>query len=96
MIKDSQVFVPESDDSWEKDDKLTVVGWLRKLYLFVEDGEYLDIPEKSRTKYDKCVDLLTKYAKTKAVDIYTWEEKTKLKIQVRILNKIIAEIEKGT
>ncbi len=94
MIKESKVFVPESDDGFEKDDKLTVIGWLRKLYLFAEDDEYLEITEKSRKTYDKAVALLLKYGKTNALDMYSWEEKTKLRQQTKLLNKVIVEIEK--
>ena len=94
MIKESQVFVPESDDGFEKDDKLTVIGWLRKLYLFAEDDEYLKITDKSRKIYDKAVALLLKYGKTNMNDMYSWEEKTKLRQQTKLLNKVIGEIGK--
>ena len=89
MIKESQVFVPDSDDGFEKDDKLTVIGWLRKLYLFAEDGEHLEITTKSRKIYDKAVALLLKYGKIKEVDVYTCEEKTKVRQQTKLLKKVI-------
>ena len=88
MIKESQVFVPAP-----KDDKLTIIGWLRKIFLY-KNQDYLDDPEddESRKKYEEAIDLLRKYGKIKGSEIYEWEEKTPLRKTARILNKVIEEM----
>lgn len=67
----------------------STVGWLKYLYLFAHDGEYLVITEKDRKDY---ADIEKKFREVnkiaRSVDLHDWEEQHSQTQQSKALNKL--------
>lgn len=69
--------------------KKSTVGWLKYLYLFAHEGEYLVITDKDRKDY---VDAEKKFREVnriaQSVDLHDWEEQHSQTQQSKALNKL--------
>lgn len=85
----SDDIIPPPAEEYEKGDRKSTVGWLKCLYLFGEDGEYLVITEKDRKDYIEAERKFREVNKiTRLVDLHDWEEQHSQVQQAKALNKL--------
>lgn len=95
LLKDD-VLPPGSPDYF-KDERATAVGWLRRLFLFNIDGDYLEISKQDEKDYRAACSKFMELNKIKkGTDLHDWEDdkKNTQKKQAVALNKLFRTYEK--
>ena len=92
-LKTSDILVKPTGE-YRVGERASLIGWLKELFLFgPPDVEYWQTSAKDRKDYEKAVDILRKHARvTRWDDLHDLEEKITAKKAVKILNKIIKEM----
>ncbi len=85
----SDDIIPPPAEEYKEGDRKSTVGWLKYLYLFAEDDEYLVITAKDRKDYVEAEREFRAVNKIgRSVDLHDWEEQHSQVQQAKSLNKL--------
>lgn len=82
-------------EEYEDGNKKTTVGWLKFLFLWAEEDDYLIITPQDRKDYHKYYEkfkICAKIPKSKSIE--DWEEETTIDKQIKLLNRFCSKISK--
>lgn len=95
----SSIPVFTSDDilvdsiEYEEGDQRTAVGWLKHLFLWAGNDEYLIITDKDRKDYSEAEATFRRVnGISRSADLHDWEDSQSAARQARALNKFRKEI----
>lgn len=82
-----------SEDEYEEGDRKTTVGWLKYLFLWVTEGDYLVTTDKDRKDYEQAAEVFRKVnGLRKGYNLHDYEDSTKPRQQAAALNKLRREL----